>query len=163
MAEAARMFSLRRLERADNVERQELLTSLAHTRALIQQAYRGFNSAEDGDLIESYVFEINALQSRYQLSAAPGQGAGGPAMTGSLAGAWGVAVMVALAALLLLHRPLGRLLRLAVRSSVGLAALALLNQIGLGLGVNLVNALILGVLGVPGLGLLLMLQWILRT
>lgn len=124
MAEAARMFSLRRLERADNVERQELLTSLAHTRALIQQAYRGFNSAEDGDLIESYVFEINALQSRYQLSAAPGQGAGGPAMTGSLAGAWGVAVMVALAALLLLHRPLGRLLRLAVRSSVGLAALA---------------------------------------
>ena len=31
-------------------------------------------------------------------------------MTGSLAGAWGVAVMVALAALLLLHRPLGRLL-----------------------------------------------------
>ena len=76
-------------------------------------------------------------------------------MTGSLAGAWGVAVMVALAALLLLHRPLGRLLRLA--------ALALLNQIGLGLGVNLVNALILGVLGVPGLGLLLMLQWVLRT
>ena len=73
------------------------------------------------------------------------------------------AVMVALAALLLLHRPLGRLLRLAVRSSVGLAALALLNQIGLGLGVNLVNALILGVLGVPGLGLLLMLQWVLRT
>lgn len=84
-------------------------------------------------------------------------------MTGSLAGAWGVAVMVALAALLLLHLPLGRLLRLAVRSSVGLAALALLNQIGLGLGVNLVNALILGVLGVPGLGLLLMLQWVLRT
>ena len=84
-------------------------------------------------------------------------------MTGSLAGAWGVAVMVALAALLLLHRPLGRLLRLAVRSSVGLAALALLNQIGLGLGVNLVNALVLGVLGVPGLGLLLMLQWVLRT
>ena len=84
-------------------------------------------------------------------------------MTGSLAGAWGVAVMVALAALLLLPRPLGRLLRLAVRSSVRLAALALLNQIGLGLGVNLVNALILGVLGVPGLGLLLMLQWVLRT
>ena len=79
-------------------------------------------------------------------------------MTGSLAGAWGVAVMVAL-----LRRPLGQLLRLAVRSSVGLAALALLNQIGLGLGVNLVNALILGVLGVPGLGLLLMLQWVLRT
>ena len=65
MAEAARMFSLRRLERADNVERQELLTSLAHTRALIQQAYGGFNTTSDSDLIESYVFEINALQARY--------------------------------------------------------------------------------------------------
>ena len=71
--------------------------------------------------------------------------------------------LLLLAALALFHRPLGCLLRLAVRSSVGLAALALLNQIGLGLGVNLVNALILGVLGVPGLGLLLMLQWVLRT
>ena len=87
-------------------------------------------------------------------------------MTGSLAGAWGVAVMVALAALLLLHRPLGRLLRLAVRSSVGLAVLALFSSvghyIGVNLGVNLVNALVLGVLGVPGFGLLLMLQWVLK-
>ena len=76
-------------------------------------------------------------------------------MTGSLAGAWGVAVMVALAALLSEN--------FVLVSCMGLAALALLNQIGLGLGVNLVNALILGVLGVPGLGLLLMLQWVLRT
>ena len=35
------------------------------TRALIAQAYSGFNSASDPDLIESYVFEINALQARY--------------------------------------------------------------------------------------------------
>ena len=87
-------------------------------------------------------------------------------MTGSLAGAWGVAVMVALAALVLLHRPLGRLLRLAVRSSVGLAVLALFSQvsplIGVSLGVNPINALVLGVLGAPGFGLLLMLQWALR-
>ena len=66
----------------------------------------------------------------------------------------------------LLHRPLGRLLRLAARSAVGLAVLALFSQvgqfIGVSLGVNLVNALILGVLGVPGFGLLLMLQWVLR-
>ena len=55
----------RRTGRAREKERQELLRALSHTRALIQQAYRGFNSAEDGDLIESYVFEINALQSRY--------------------------------------------------------------------------------------------------
>lgn len=46
-------------------ERQELQRSLHHTRALIQQAYSSFNSTCDTDLIESYVFEINALQSRY--------------------------------------------------------------------------------------------------
>lgn len=46
-------------------ERQELMNSLAHTRALINQAYGGFNTASDGDLIESFVFEINSLQARY--------------------------------------------------------------------------------------------------
>ena len=67
---------------------------------------------------------------------------------------------------LLLRRPAARLLRLALRSSVGLAALALFSQvgrlIGVELGVNLINALVLGVLGAPGFGLLLMLQWALR-
>lgn len=46
-------------------ERRELMSSLSHTRTLINQAYGGFNTASDGDLIESYVFEINALQARY--------------------------------------------------------------------------------------------------
>lgn len=79
---------------------------------------------------------------------------------------WLAVALLALSILALLHRPLGRLLRLAARSAVGLAALALFSQvgqfIGVSLGVNLVNALILGVLGVPGFGLLLMLQWVLR-
>lgn len=79
---------------------------------------------------------------------------------------WLAVALLALSILALLHRPLGRLLRLAARSAVGLAVLALFSQvgqfIGVSLGVNLVNALILGVLGVPGFGLLLMLQWVLR-
>lgn len=78
---------------------------------------------------------------------------------------WLAVALLALSILALLHRPLGRLLRLAARSAVGLAVLALFSQvgqfIGVSLGVNLVNALILGVLGVPGFGLLLMLQWVL--
>ena len=41
------------------------MSSLAQTRALISQAYGGFNSVSDSDLIESYVFEINSLQARY--------------------------------------------------------------------------------------------------
>lgn len=46
-------------------ERQELKESLDHTKALIHQAYGGFNNTIDQDLIESYVYEINALQARY--------------------------------------------------------------------------------------------------
>lgn len=80
--------------------------------------------------------------------------------------AWGLAGLLLCAALLLLHRPLAQLIRLILRSSVGLAALALFAQIGsftgVTLGVNLVNALVLGILGVPGFGLLLMVQWALR-
>ena len=45
--------------------RRELMDSLNHTKTLINQAYGGFNTASDSDLIESYVFEINALQARY--------------------------------------------------------------------------------------------------
>lgn len=51
--------------RAREEERQTLLDSLAQTRTLIAQAYSGFNTAADPDLIESYVFEINALHARY--------------------------------------------------------------------------------------------------
>ena len=79
---------------------------------------------------------------------------------------WLALGLLLLAGLALLRRPLGQLLRLAVRSSVGLAVLALFSQvsplIGVSLGVNPVNALVLGVLGAPGFGLLLMLQWALR-
>ena len=79
---------------------------------------------------------------------------------------WGALILLLLAALALFHRPLRRLFRLVLRSSVGLAVLALFSPfsslIGVNLGVNLVNALVLGVLGVPGFGLLLMLQWVLR-
>ena len=87
-------------------------------------------------------------------------------MTAQSATPWLAAALLVLAALLMLRRPLGRLLHLAWRSSIGLAVLALLQQLGgflgISLGVNLVYALVLGVLGVPGFALLLILQWTLR-
>lgn len=46
-------------------EIQELEKSLRETRLLIAQAYAGFNTAADGELVESYVYEIQALQTRY--------------------------------------------------------------------------------------------------
>ena len=46
-------------------EKQELMNSLSQNRTLINQDYGCFNTTSDSDLIESYVYEINALQSRY--------------------------------------------------------------------------------------------------
>lgn len=78
---------------------------------------------------------------------------------------WLAAGAVVLAAMVLLRRPVGVLLRLLGRSALGLGVLAGMEAAGLlssfGLGVNLVNALTLGLLGVPGFGLLLMGRWLL--
>ena len=65
MAQTAKLFTFRKKETPAQQERQELLEGLARTRVLINQAYACFNRESDPDLIESYVFEINALQSRY--------------------------------------------------------------------------------------------------
>lgn len=79
---------------------------------------------------------------------------------------WMTAGVLLLCVLLIFRKAIGRLVRFALRSTVGLVVLALLEQfgglIGIRLGVNLANALLLGILGVPGFGLLLMLQWALR-
>lgn len=66
MAEPERAFTLRkRRPTPEEEERTALLEGLARTRTLIAQAYSCFNSVREPELIESYVFEINALQSRY--------------------------------------------------------------------------------------------------
>lgn len=74
-----------------------------------------------------------------------------------------MAGLILLIALLALRRAVGKLLRLGARTGVGLGVLALLSPVsgavGVHLGINLVNALVLGVLGAPGLGLLLLLHW----
>lgn len=60
--------------------------------------------------------------------------------------------------------PLRLLMKVALNTLLGLGALLLLNATtaltGLSLGLNLFNALVVGILGVPGLGLLLLVQWI---
>jgi inhibitor of the pro-sigma K processing machinery len=80
--------------------------------------------------------------------------------------AWSYGAGAALFALLLLRRPLRKLAGLLLRSSAWLALLALLQQaggiLGVRLGVNLANALVLGLLGAPGFGLLLLLRWALQ-
>lgn len=84
-------------------------------------------------------------------------------MTGLSSPALWCAVALGLCALLCLRGLIGRLLRLVLRSGAGLALLAALarfgSALGLGLGVNLTNALVLGLLGAPGFALLCLLHW----
>ena len=60
--------------------------------------------------------------------------------------------------------PLKAALKVLFNTLLGLGALLLLNAAapltGISLGLNLFNALVVGILGVPGLGLLLLVQWI---
>lgn len=75
-----------------------------------------------------------------------------------------LAVVLAALVCLVFRRPLGRLLKLGGRTLAALGGLAALKLMGawagLALGVNLLNALVVALLGVPGLGLLLMLNWV---
>lgn len=76
---------------------------------------------------------------------------------------WIVGALMVLVALLALHRPLKWIIRLLGRACLWLGALFLFSPVGgflgVSLGVNLINALVLGLLGAPGFGLLLMVNW----
>ncbi len=43
-----------------------LQTCIEKTRQALESAYAGFDNAIDIDLIDSYIYEINALQKRYK-------------------------------------------------------------------------------------------------
>lgn len=80
---------------------------------------------------------------------------------------WIVGGLILVVLLAALRRPLEWLVRLAARTGIGLMVLWGLSGVGglvgVHLGVNLLNALVLGLLGVPGFGLLLMLNWVLAV
>ena len=76
-----------------------------------------------------------------------------------------VILFLVVAIVKLFSAPLKLALRVALNSALGFGAVWLLNLTtaitGLSLGLNLFNAITIGVLGVPGLGLLLLMQWVL--
>ena len=61
--------------------------------------------------------------------------------------------------------PLKLALKVAFNSALGFGALWLLNLTtsvtGLSLGLSWFNAIVIGILGIPGFGLLLLVQWVL--
>jgi len=78
-----------------------------------------------------------------------------------------IAVSLGVMAARIFAAPLKLLGRVALNTLLGLGSLLLVNATnavtGLHLGMNLFNALVVGILGAPGLGLLLLVQWVLGT
>lgn len=76
-----------------------------------------------------------------------------------------VGLFLLVAVVRLFRRPLKLALRVVVNGALGLGALWLLNSAapitGLTLGLNWFNALTVGILGLPGLGLLVLVKWVL--
>ncbi len=84
-------------------------------------------------------------------------------LSGLLTAAFVVFLLVALARIL--SAPLRLAIKLLVNTASGLIALWLVNLLapitGVYLGLNVVNGLIVGVFGLPGLVLLILAQWVL--
>lgn len=65
MTEQEKTIRRRRAVTAEEEERRQLLEGMARTKIELNQAYAQFNVHSDPDLVESCVFAINALRSRY--------------------------------------------------------------------------------------------------
>ena len=77
----------------------------------------------------------------------------------------GLALFLLLALIRIFHAPLRLAIRLLGNTLLGFLSLWALNLTasltGISLGLNLLNALTIGILGLPGLVLLLLVQWVL--
>jgi len=76
-----------------------------------------------------------------------------------------IAGVLLLLSITIFRKPIGLLFRLLVNAIGGFLMLFLLNFLGqffgISLGLNWFNAIIVGIFGLPGVGFLLILQWLL--
>ena len=129
----------------------ELKTSLQETKSALSHAYTAFDYTSDPELTEACIYEIRSLQARMnylvrqikELELCAATAVGAPAGRAAAAREG--------------------FLRAAVNALLGLAALFLVNAsagyTGVSLGFNLFNGLVAGVLGIPGVALLVLVQW----
>lgn len=47
------------------VSREQLLSDLKQTKTALDDAYSNFEQVVDPDLVDSYIYEVNAVQKRY--------------------------------------------------------------------------------------------------
>lgn len=75
-----------------------------------------------------------------------------------------IIVIFALIILAILRKPIKIILKLALNTLIGFLSLFVLNWlgafIGVSIAVNWINALLVGIFGVPGVALILLLKWL---
>ena len=144
---------------------QELFTELSDTRFALAQAYVRFDNTTEPELVDACIFELNALQSRYNylLRLVKDLLGGGGHM--GLTDKIGIAILCAFvlfSVVRLFAAPLRLAAKVLLNTALGFHALFLLGLTepvtGFSLGLNFFNALTVGILGVPGLVLLVLLQ-----
>lgn len=78
-----------------------------------------------------------------------------------------IIAILALIILVILRKPVKIILKLALNTLIGFLTLFVLNWlgafIGISIAVNWINAVIVGVFGVPGVALILLLKWLALT
>ena len=55
------------------VSREQLLSDLKMTKTALDDAYSNFEQVVDPDLVDSYIYEVNAVQKRYHFLLKQGQ------------------------------------------------------------------------------------------
>ena len=145
---------------------EELRQELHQTNQALRNAYDKFNFVTAPELVEASIYEINALKARSDyllrcIKAQLGQEHRVSVLEKIALGVGGLFML--LGVLRLARSPLKLVFRVAGNAALGFGALWLLGRLapGLQLGLNLFNGLLIGVLGLPGFGLLLLLQWVL--
>ncbi len=59
------MGIFRKKETSEDIERRTLMEELFETQEELRRARMDFNYAEEPELVESYVYELNSIEARY--------------------------------------------------------------------------------------------------
>ena len=166
------IFSKKRFQ---DPELMILRSELLEAQSELAQAYRQFNQAVDPELVESCIYQISAVKARcnYLMGAIatlndsrcrPGGRRRHMDLNQKILAAI-LAAFFLIALIRVFQTPLRLALKLLANTLLGFLALWVVNLTagvtGITLGLNLLNALVIGILGLPGFVLLLLTQWVL--
>lgn len=56
---------MKSMDYVQEVSREQLLADLKLTKTALDDAYTNFENVVDPDLVDSYIYEVNAVQKRY--------------------------------------------------------------------------------------------------